>query len=65
MSDALKIYGVGRTINDNVYVIPRFPLFGSPKDTQSFIDCLDNPIGKISVEMQIIVPAQDDEDDAN
>lgn len=65
MSDALKIYGVGRAINDNVYVIPRFPLFGSPEDTQSFINCLKNPTGKFSVEMQVIVPAQDEEDESN
>jgi hypothetical protein len=65
MSDALKVYGVGMSLSGSVFVIPKFPLFGTREDTQSFIDCLDNPIGKIPVEMQIVVPSLDEEDESN
>ena len=57
----LKVHGVGRNIGDSVFVNPKHPLFGESKDVQSYIDCLEDPIGLIVVEMQIVVPLEDDE----
>lgn len=59
MSDAFKIYGIGRTIGEQVFVVPNFPLFSETEDAQSFINCLENPIGKFPVEMQVVLPGEE------